>query len=434
MESDLETTDSGRTLRLAALAILALGTVLQFFLWSRGWVGEDQITLLGLGLEFAETGGLSPFAKAMTGGGRIPGSFLQLLVGIPLEIWPDYRAPALFIGISHLVAVVVLALTLVRALGPTSAVFFLAVYWLSPWRLHHSGVLWEPCFVFLPAAIHLACLYRLREQGRPVASAVLGATLVLTMQIHASFLILVVTAAVLLLKRKVRLSFWGAAAGVVAGSLTLIPTVLAYLRDELPGLAPARWEHLPPVALEVSNVLKAALYWFRLGSPDIGRGIRSAGQTAEGGLDVAVAVVAGLALASVAVSVVASWLYFRRSRRGGEPGADGREWVRHYVLSTLVAIGIVAVIAPAPVQGWHLVIALPAACIPVAAWLGANLLAGMRWRRLLAASFIVLQVVVTVVVGLGNPTYRRPSDRQAIEREIPRELYRLFDSVDLEEE
>ncbi len=434
MELDQKTSESRQALRAAALAIFALGTLLQFFLWSRAWVGEDQIVLLRLGLEFVDSGELAPFAKAMTGGGRIPGSLLQLLVGVPLEIWPDYRAPVLLIGIFHLIAVAVLAFTLRRALGPTSTVFFLSVYWLAPWRLYHSGFLWEPSFVFLPAAIHLACLYRLRDEGRFLASAVLAATIVLTMQIHASFLILAASAAFLLWKRKLRLSIWGTAAGVAVGSLTLIPTLLAYLRGELPQLAPVRWEHLPPVALEVSNVLKGALYWFRLGSPDIGRGIRRAAQVAEGGLDVVVAAVAALALASIAVSVIASWLYFRRSGVGGEASTDGREWVWHYTVSTVAAIGIVAIVAPAPLQGWHLIIALPAACIPVASWLEANLLADRRWRRGLAASFIALQVVVVLVAGFGNPAYRKPSDPQAIEREIPQELRRLFDSVNLEED
>jgi hypothetical protein len=434
METRREAIDNQRRLRVAAVAVFALGALLQVYLWSRGWVSEDQITLLELGAGFVETGRLSPFAKTMSGSGQIPGSFLQLLVGVPLEVYPDYRAPALLIGISHFVAVAVLAFTLRRALGSASTVFFLAVYWLSPWRLYHAGFLWEPGFVFLPAAIHLSCLYRLRDEGRALASAVLAATLVLTMQIHASFLVLVVATGVLLGKRKVRLNLWGAVAGVAVGSLTLIPTLLAFLRDELPRLAPHRWEHLPPVALEVTNLLKGTLYWFRLGSPDIGRGIRRAAGAAEGGLDVVVAVVAVLALASIVVSVIASWLYFRRSGTAGERSADSREWVWHYALSTLVAIGIVAIIAPTPVQGWHLVIALPAACIPVASWLEANLLGKKRWRQALAASFIALQVVVVLVVAFGNPTYQRPSDSQAIGREIPQELHHLFDYDNLEEE
>ena len=30
--------------------------------------------------------------KGMSGGGRIPGTLLQRLVGIPLRLWEDYRA------------------------------------------------------------------------------------------------------------------------------------------------------------------------------------------------------------------------------------------------------------------------------------------------------------------------------------------------------
>jgi len=322
-----------RRLAGAALAILVTGVVLQFFLWSRGWVDNDQIVLLRRGLEFAHGGGLAPYGKYMSGGGKIPGAFLQLLVGVSLWIWPDCRAPALLVGVSHLAAVAVLGVTLAKALGTRSTLFFLAVYWLSPWRLYHAGFLWEPGFVFLPAAVHLACSYRLRERPRFAVSAVLAATIILTVQIHASFLLLLVSTAFLLWKKKIRLSLRGAVAGLVVGSLTLVPTALAYLRGELPRLAPVRWDHLPPVVLEISNLFKGFLYWFRLGSLDIGRRIRDVAGVAEANLSesaaapliaLGVGALAALALASLAISLTASWQYFRGS--GTAEKTDDRDW------------------------------------------------------------------------------------------------------------
>ena len=426
-----------RRLGGAALAILVTGVLLQFFLWSRAWVDNDQIVLLRRGLEFAEGGGLVPYGKYMSGGGKIPGALLQLLVGMSLWIWPDYRAPGLLVGVSHLVAVSVLGVILAKALGMRSTVFFLAIYWLSPWRLYHAGFLWEPGFVFLPAAVHLACSYRLRERRRFLASAVLAATIALTMQIHASFLILLVSTAILLWKRVVRLDLRGAVAGLVVGSLTLIPTAQACLRGELPRLAPARWDYLPPVVLEISNLFKGLLYWFRLGSLDIGRRIRDVAGVAETNLSesaaasliaLGVSVLAALALASLVISLTASWQYFRGSGTAEE--TDNREWhwMRVYALSFLLSVLIASVLAPVPVQGWHFVIALHAACLPVAFWLQKNLVGPRQWLRTVAASFIVLEIVITLAIGLGNPRYAQPSDSQRVQEEIPAELRRLFRS------
>jgi len=371
----------------------------------------------------------------MTAGGRIPGCFLQLLVGAALEIWLDYRAPALLVGLSHLGAVAILCVVLASAIGARSTVFFLAVYWLSPWRLYHSGFLWEPGFVFLPAAVHLACSYRLRNQRSFLASAVLAATIILTMQIHASFILLLVSTAILFWRRRVLLSLWGSLVGLLVGSLTLIPTGLAFIGGELPQIAPTRWRYLPPVLQEIVNILKGTLYWFRLGSLDIGRRIWRVTDIAERSQDgsafvqtlaLSAWVLAAVAMASIAISVYASWVYFSRAAPEEKRDDDDWRWTRSYALSFLFSILIVSVIAPAPLQGWHLVITLHAACLPVALWLEASLLARRKWLRGIAPAFIVLQVFITVVIGLGNPQFTQPVDAQEVEQRLPSELRGLL--------
>ena len=139
----------------------------------------------------------------MSGGGHVPGSLLPLLIAGPLEAWSDYRAPALLIGLGHLAAVGVLSACLGRALGGAFLAAYLAAYWLSPWRLYHAGFLWEPAYVFLPAALHLASTWRLRAGPHPGWSLVLTATLMLTLQLHASFVVLIVLTALLAARRMI---------------------------------------------------------------------------------------------------------------------------------------------------------------------------------------------------------------------------------------
>ena len=443
-------TDSKLALSLAAL--LALGLCLQVFLWSRHWIYGDQYALLTPAMEYVLSGELAPVSKGMSGGGRIPGTLLQLLVGIPLRLWEDYRAPALAVGLSQVMAVTLLVSTLIAALGTRFAAFFVAVYWLSPWRLYHAGFLWEPGFVLLPAALHMGCCWLLRSgtqaSGEPAvaasrltghspdvrlaASLGLGVVMVATLQIHASFLVLVVATAILMGTRRIRVQPVGAAAGAVLAGLTLVPTVLALASNELPRVVPEIDRRVALPVLVVSNAGKAFAYWLRLGSADIGRRLR---QTAwlsepppgtEPGLalpSLLVASVAVLTVASVIVAVYATWRYWRSGvprSTAAEPSAVDAQvgWVRAYVLTVLAAVLITAAISPVPIHGWHMVIALHAACIPVATWLQ-EAFDQRGARRGLVVGFVALLVITTVLIGLGHPMYMRPDELHIQRQDIP---------------
>src|SRR5512140_1324756 len=103
------------------VAVFAVGAVLQVFLWIRAadafpqipqlrtGLAADQLGLLNMGWEFASTRHCRPTAKTMSGGGSIPGCFLQLLVGGPLIVWHDGRAPSLVVEGAHFAAGLILA-------------------------------------------------------------------------------------------------------------------------------------------------------------------------------------------------------------------------------------------------------------------------------------------------------------------------------------
>ena len=165
-------------------------------------MGRDAVHLLEMGLRYASSGELTPVAKQMSGGGNVPGGLLQLLVGVPLMIAPHFRSPVVVTQVFHLVAGVVTLLVVRQAAGSVFAAVFALCWWLSPWRLHHSGLIWEPAYLYLPAALHLWACWRSRVAGAPlVASAVLGLVLTATPQIHASFVVLWALTALLWLRR-----------------------------------------------------------------------------------------------------------------------------------------------------------------------------------------------------------------------------------------
>ena len=420
-----------RPFRIIA-AVLVAGAALHTLLWSRQWVYGDQYELLLPAIELLDTHCLPPYAKTMSGGGRIPGALLPLLIGLPVSSWPDYRAPAVLIGLLHVAAVAALAACIGRALGPRFVAAYLSVYWLSPWRLYHAGFLWEPAYLFLPAALHLASAYRLRDERHLGWSALLAATLTLTLQLHASFAVLAISTAVLAARRLIRIEWRGAILGGLAGGLTLAPTAMAFGAGTLPRIVPGDTEAWSPVVGGALNVLKSVVYWLRLGSPDIGRRLR---QTAyvdptvadpAGGTPFASSVTAIIIIASTAsvlVALLASWRYFRR-RASLEVARDpdrgpATHWFRSYAWSCLVAMCAAAAVAPVPLQGWHVVIAFHAACLPVAAWLCDAFWGESTSRRAAATSFVILEVAVVLMLAFGHPMYRPLEGNQLARQDLP---------------
>lgn len=396
----------------AALLILA-GVALQAWLASRGGIGGDQYVLFDLGLNYLDEGRLSAVGKGMSGGGFIPGSLLQLLIGVPFSLWHDYRSPVVLIGAFHLLAAVVSVPAVRQAAGSRAALFFLAVWWLSPWRLYHSGILWEPAYVVLPSVLHLLACWKLRERPGAAWSAILVATLVLTFQLHGSFLFLVILTGVLFFRKLVRLQWAGGILGAVAGGVTLIPTAAAFLSGTLPSPAPSN-SFVGYGLVTVVPLLKGLAYWFRLGSLDIGRRLKGVvfldeGWHGAGGasflVKAGVTALVYLSAASILVALAAAWWYFRRSRRNEKRGADWL-WLRSYALAAFVSLGIASALSPVTIQSWHVLIVLPAACLPVALWLDECWPAKKRWLRWALLLFLLLRVPEVIVVGAGHQAYR----------------------------
>lgn len=448
-------TTRSSTLYVSTVAVVGVGFALQMFLWSRQWIYGDQYALLTPAVEYLASGELAPFSKSMSGGGRIPGTLLQLVIATPLRLWSDFRAPALAMGLSQVAALGILLWVGASAHGRRFAPAFAAVYWLSPWRLYHAGFLWEPGFLLLPAALHLGCCWLLRhpagdqEPDTPAttpamtmaASFGLGATLLATLQIHASFLVLALASAILMWRRLIRPRLTGLAAGVVAGGLTLVPTAIAFATGDLPRIAPNIDDRVALPLLVISNAGKAISYWFRMGSADIGRRLRQTAwlDTTPAGTEAPVALpsllvsaVVLLSVVSVVIAVYANWRYLHREdsmppRDPSDPGAPEvlDTWLQGYTLVMLVALAAAGTLSPVPVQGWHVLIALHAACIPTAFWLLRSVDTGGR-ARALGIAFVALLIVTSVLVGLGHPTYLRPDEIHVQQQNIPELLRPLI--------
>lgn len=411
-------------LLISPAAIFLYGLGLQIWLWSRAWLYWDQILLLKLGMRLALDGQIAPFAKIMSGGGVIPGSLLQFLVGLPLALWFDYRSPALLVILFHLAAGLLLWRLMERAFGQRFAAVYLAIYWLSPWRLYHSGFIWEPNYLLLPAALHLWATWKQRQEAWRFASVVLGSVLVLTPQIHASGFLLVLLTALVSLRRISRVNWVGLGVGGVVSAAPLLPTISAYLQGSLPAITPEG--HLGTGFARVFPLFKAAAYWLRLGTLEIGRRLQQVvffPGNYEGDpqqlADLVLRGLRGLGLATMAVGLVASIWYFRR--RGAARSGEA-EFFRRYALSALLALILGAGLAPFVIQGWHALILLHAVCLPVAAWIHHTFERPRKVLFWIVATFLFLRLPIVGVLAMGHPMYRIPDDPQERARVAPQHL------------
>ncbi|MFI5264492.1 MAG: hypothetical protein ACHQM6_08260 [Candidatus Kapaibacterium sp.] len=424
--------------------VFGVGSIVYVWLLSRSWVGRDQIILLNLGEEFVRTGTLSPVAKSMSGGGMIPGSLLQVLIGLPLSIWHDYRAPLIPIAIFTMLGGLVLYKTMDTVIGPRFAFLYFALYWLSPWLLYHTAVLWEPAYLLLPSALHFWACAKSRQNPSFFPSVVLGAILLLTPQIHGSFLFLWILTALLVYKKIIRIHWIGALTGALIGMLTLIPMLQAALTTGMPSSLPTEG-FIGKGFLYVWPVLKGMLYWVRLPSLDIGVALKEIvyfnSGWAEGSvlkiiLLIILRIMQGISTLTIAYVLFAYYrlnkVRLESKKQFNEDNSTeaiataqtaGFDWLKKYVWYSFWALAASAGFAPVVMQEWHVIIALHAAIIPFAIFVFTK---PPRWKKgpNLIVAYILFGVLLTVIIGLGKPTFRKDAlPKEVTEMPITRSLF-----------
>lgn len=362
------------------LAILGLGLALGGVMAARSQIGGDQLNLLARGWLLAARGVWIHYGNPLSSGGDAPGSATTVLIAAPLAVWRDARAPVVLILLFHLAACLLLERVVREALGERARIPFLLLYWLSPWQLLFAGFLWNPNFLFLAGAIHLATLWRLREAPRFGATFFHVATLGVFAQVHPSMLLLIVASGLLWVRGLWRPSWPGAFAGAGASLLALVPWALTATRH--PGIAQPTHGFLFRGLVTVFPVAKGLLYWIRYGSLAVSEKIARL-DFAPLGLDRGTTRALAALASLLAVAAVASFLLplaanVRLWRHGLRPALrrpsaplPGRLWLRRTLALSFVAAAIVFAMSPTTIQMWQVVPLFHAAVLVVVLWLDA---------------------------------------------------------------
>src|SRR4051794_16798652 len=81
--------------------VFAAGLLLSVLLLARSQSAGDQLNLLARGWLWAAKGQFLPYGNPMSTGGKAPGGITTFLVGLPLFVWRDHRAPTVVILLFH---------------------------------------------------------------------------------------------------------------------------------------------------------------------------------------------------------------------------------------------------------------------------------------------------------------------------------------------
>jgi hypothetical protein len=393
----------------------AFGLAISILMVARSQVAGDQLNHLGRGWHLAMEGRWVPFGPPATKGGAQIGGVNGLLVGLPLMLWEDHRAPTAVVLLFHLVAYLLLDRLARRALRPEERFLFALLYWLNPWRLFFSGFLWNPNYLLLAGAVHLWTAWRLADRPRFWLSFLHVLALGLAMQIHVACLMLVIASLLLWWRRYLRLHLGGAVVAglVVAGSL--VPWALEVIAE--PGFLPAGEGFPGHGLLTVHPVLKGLAHWLRFPGLAFGHAMTCLDFSRLGGpgLDRLKPFLEGFKAvvlpATVLLAAWCNWRLWRHRRRSwrarAKAGAGDRAWLGGYVRWVLLAALATFGLSPTSISHWYVFPVLHAAVLPVVLAGGALL----RTRRASAVrrtawAYALVMLVLAPAFAFGAPPYR----------------------------
>ena len=417
--------------------LVALGAGVGLVMVARCQVGGDQLNLLARGWLLAERGQWVQFGMPTSAGGLAPGGLVSLMVGLPLMIWRDFRAPALLLWLTHLGAFLLLDRTAGRALGRRGRLLLVVLYWLNPWQLYFSGHLWNASYMFLFGALHLATAWWSRERASFWASLLHVAAIGFAVQLHASAPVLAVASLLLVLRGHLRMSWTGAAAGAALVSASLLPWAMATL--EAPRTLPGHEGFLLRGLILVFPVVRGILFLVRSGSLLVSAKLLrldftpALGSASDAILTPTLVVLAWVVLPLTLLLPVAATLRLWRARRRWllrqPPGGSlpPRQWLTAYSVACLAAAVVSFALSPTTVMMWQTFVVFHAAVLPCVLLAGALL--GSR-RAALAARCVLAWAAVAVLLGavmaVASPMYRR-GGRRPVEIELAADHPMLHD-------
>jgi hypothetical protein len=291
------------------------------------------------------------------------------------------------------------------------------LYWLSPWRIYHSGFLWNPNYLFLFGALHLWSARRLQRERDAWASFVHGLAPVLAFQLHASAALLFGASFVLYLRRCLFPAWRALIGGALVGAIPLVPWAIEVWSH--PSIATMTHGFPGRGLLFVFPLVRGVLYILRYPSLAVVENMDTfdfvgalgpvSDAIARWGLLFVTAVIGPLTV----LLVLLAWLQLYRTERHRpwrcpQPSMmDGRDWLRTYLVSCFFGAVLMFAVDPTTPMHWQGFVLFHVAILVPVLWLG-ELCRSHLARPVMAgvAVFAGLGLLVTLGMLFGSDHYR----------------------------
>jgi hypothetical protein len=399
------------------LILLVVGIFLSVLMFKTLMIHSDNTQLMSKVMQIKTTGTWVHHGNAATKMGSLPGSFLTFVTAVPMMIWFSPYAACAVILLCHL-----LAYFFFRNLGykinpdfnPLLLVIF---FWLNPWRVEQSE-LYNPGYLFLFSGLHMWSLYQMREERSFWGSFWLAMCLGFCFQVHFSVLILGISFAYLFFTKKIKVNYAGIGLGLVLVAASLIPWYLQLHEQQQEALKTTSDTFLGKNFVLVYPVIKALVYFFRMGSVYFGRHIFSEinfDWITISWLKITVGYLFhGLKWVLALASLVLSFRFFYSHFQSYKKTFSERPFVDHYLISLFIGVFGAASLSPVEFNHWHFVLCMPAIvfyiCLKpegyfVKIW-------DLRRNQLLAATATVF-IIWNIFASFGSRSHSFENDYDA---------------------
>lgn len=345
------------------LSLLVVGIILSLLMFKTLMIHTDNTQLMDKVMQIKTTGTWVHHGNATTKMGSLPGSFLTAATALPMMVWFSPYAACAIILLCHLLGYFFLRYLGYKIDPNFNPLLLVIFFWLNPWRVEQSE-LYNPGYLFLFSGLHLWSLYQMREQKSFWASFWLTLCLGFCFQVHFSVLILGISFAYLFFIKKIKVNYVGIACGLAVVALSLVPWALQLFEQQQTALKPASDTFIGKNFVLVYPVIKALIYFFRMGSVYFGRHIFS--EINFDWMTIAwLKLVIGyifhtlkwvLALATLILSARFFYSRFRTYKAEFQQ----RSFIDHYMISLFVGVFGAASLSPVEFNHWHFVLCMPA--------------------------------------------------------------------------
>ena len=389
---------------------LAIGLVM---VWN-SQIGGDQSLMLDLGWSF-KNGTWLPYGMPTSAGGRSPGGFTGLLVGLPLMLWQDYRSPALSILLLHAGAFLLLAHLLKPILTRAGQWWWLVLAWLGPWHLYFAGHIWNSSYMFVFAVCHLATAQRMARRSDAPVTALHVVLIALAMHAHTSAFVLAILSLLLFVNKQIKVHWGGFAVGAMLSIASFLPWMLAVHHD--PSLAPGEKGFFLRGLIFVFPMVRGVLYWLEMSSLSLASRMLdfdfsvALGDNVNTWLRPIVVAIGALAHLTLVPVAWANWRFFKRARhllrwRHVTPDRP-RAWLRRYITLTFIAAMASFAVSPTTTMFWQAFVLLPSTALILIFTIEALLRTRYAARVQIAANiWVTVTLVLVLSQSVAAPLYR----------------------------